>query len=259
MHQVLFRILPFHLGSHWIAGFPIYTYGVFLSIAFAVSLFVAVKRAKAQGVSPEMIADLSIILLVVGVIGARLLFVAEEWGEYSENPWSIFNVREGGLSLHGGLIAAFLAGWWIARRRKMPFWRTADILAPAIAIGMGIGRIGCFFNGCCLGTPTRLPWGVVFKDNPGYFGPRHPTQLYEMALDFLIAGILIFGFKHTRPGVSFLWLCVLAGFSRFMIEFLRADAIPIGLLSLVQWITLFIMGLAALYLVKLNRPVPDRP
>lgn len=240
MHQILFK---FH-------GFYVYTYGVMLAIAFAVSLLIATKRAKDAGFPADRIADASILILIAGIIGARLLFVLEEWRDYTGNFWEIFNIREGGLSLHGGLILGFLAGVWYARKHNLDFWKGADILAPAIAIGMGIGRIGCFFNGCCVGTPTTHPWGVVFKDSPIYFGPRHPTQLYDMALDFLIAGFLMIGFKHSKPGTTFLWLCILAGIARFFIEFLRADAIPVGPLSLVQWICLAIIATAGYFLVR---------
>ena len=253
MHQILFKIPSFHIGSHVFGNFYIYTYGVVLSIAFALSLLFTIQRAKKRGVSTETITDLSILLLIAGVVGSRFLFVIEEWDDYVGKWASVFNIREGGLSLHGGLIAGLLVGGWYIRARKLDFWKVVDILAPGIAIGMGIGRIGCFFNGCCLGIPTRLPWGVVFKDNPMFFGPRHPTQLYEMILDFIIAGILIFGFRNAKPGSAFLWFCILIGISRFFIEFLRADAIPMGPLSFVQWLSLLIVGIASFYLIRLRR------
>ncbi len=250
MHQILFRIPPFHWGTHSWGGFAVYSYGLMLSIAFAVSLWITVLRGKARGVSTEASTDLAVAVIIAGVIGSRLLFVLEEWNDYSGNAWSIFNIREGGLSLHGGLILGLLVGWWVARRHKIDFWKGADILAPGIAIGMGIGRIGCFLNGCCVGIPTTLPWGVVFKDSPLYFGPRHPTQLYEMILDFLIAGVLMLGFKNSRPGTTFLWFCILTGISRFGIEFLRADAIWVGPLSFVQILCLLIIGVATYFLLK---------
>jgi len=250
MHQILFTIPAFHLGSHFFAPFAVYTYGVMLSIAFAVGLMVAVRRAKAAGLPENKIADLCIVLLVSGVVGSRLLYVFESWGDYAHNPLGVFNLREGGLSLHGGLIVGFLAGLWFVRTRHIDFWKGADALAPAIAIGMGIGRIGCFFNGCCLGIPTTLPWGVVFKDNTQFFGPRHPTQLYEMTLNFLIAAILMTGFKKAKPGAAFLWLCILSGTERFFMEFLRAEAIPAGPLSVAQWFCLAIVVAAGLALAR---------
>lgn len=253
MYQILFKIPAFHLAGRSFPGFYIYTYGVMMAVAFAVGLLVAAKRAKDAGFPADKIADAAIVVLIAGVVGSRLLFILEDWRDYVGNFWDIFNIREGGLSIHGGLIFGFLAGLWYTRKYKLDFWKGADIMAPAIAIGMGIGRIGCFFNGCCVGTPCA--WGFVFKANPNYFGPRHPTQLYSMALDFLIAGILMTGFKRAKTGTTFLWLCILASISRFFVEFLRADAIPAGPLSLVQWICLAIIGVASFVLVRRSSSV----
>jgi phosphatidylglycerol:prolipoprotein diacylglycerol transferase len=242
MHPILFRI----------GNFEIHTFGVMLAIAFAVGLWVAMKRAQWFGISPEKISDLAILLLEAGVVGSRLLFVLEEWQDYEGHFFEIFNLRQGGLSISGGLILAFFAGLWFVWKNKLDFWKTADVLAPALALGMGLGRIGCFFNGCCVGTPSHLPWAFVFPANPRYFGPRHPTQLYEMILDLSIAALLLLAFKKAKPGVAFLWCAILVSFARFLVEFLRADAIPVGPLSLVQWICLATILVAAFFLVKLQ-------
>lgn len=252
MHPILFTLPVFKLWGHSFGGFDVYTYGVMLAIAFTVALGVAIHRARVSGISPDKISDLSIVLLIGGIVGSRLLFILEEWPDYVGHFWEMFDVREGGLSISGGLILAFFAGWWFVRKHKLDFWKTADVISPAIPVGMGLGRVGCFFNGCCVGTSTTLPWAVVFTANKQYLGPRHPTQLYEMALDLGIAALLAFGFKNEKPGVAFLWCAILVSAARFAIEFLRADAIPVGPLSLVQWICLGTILVAGALLLKMS-------
>lgn len=249
MHRILFYFPHFSIASHKFGGFAVYTYGAVLGVAFLISFWMAVYRARKAGIPSEVFSNLALLLLIAGIIGSRLLFVLEDWQEYSSHPLEIFNLREGGLSIHGGLIFAFFAGWWYARKYKLDFWKTADILAPAIAIGLGIGRIGCFFNGCCAGISTKLPWGVVF-DASGYFGRRHPTQLYEMFLDFLIAGIVTVIGNRGKTGIAFLRLCLLVGIERFFMEYLRADAIWMGPFSLVQFLSLLFMLVSGIFLFR---------
>lgn len=246
MHPILFRFPAFHAGSHFFPGVEIYTYGVMVAIAFVAALWLAMRRASAVGIPPERISDLALILMISGIAGSRLLFVLEDWPDYKSHFWNIFNIREGGLSIHGGLILAFIAGTIYAFRKKLPFWKTADVLAAPLAVGMGIGRIGCFFNGCCYGIATKRPWGVIF---PGLgSAPRHPTELYEMALDFLIAAMVGFGFKKSAPGTAFLWFWILIGLERFFIEFIRGDVTPLGVLTVAQWLSLGLILAASLSL-----------
>jgi len=136
-------------------------------------------------------------LIALGTVaGARLYFVIQnDLIDYLVRPWRILAVWEGGLAFFGGLLGGILAAFIYARRNALPFLRTADLFSPAIPIGGAIGRISCGLDGMDYGTPTALPWGVVYE-NPNSFAPidgisRHPDQFYELLGDLMIAAVLI--------------------------------------------------------------------
>ncbi len=257
MHPILFRIPAFALGHFFFPGFDVYTYGVALSIAFAIAFWIILVRAKKAGISPETMSDLCFLILFAGIVGSRLLFILEpvyhRHYSYIKHFWEIFNLRQGGLSISGGLILGFLAGVWFVRKKKLNFWKVGDVIAPALAVGMGLGRIGCFFNGCCVGVRSHLPIAFVFIGNPTYHGHRLPTQLFELVLDLIAAAILFTRFKNTKPGTTFLWGAILVSIARFIVEFWRADRLQEGPLTLVQWICLATILAAVGFLVYLRR------
>jgi phosphatidylglycerol:prolipoprotein diacylglycerol transferase len=146
------------------------------------------------------------------------------------------------------LVAAIITAWFYMRSKGLPFLKVADLFAPGLALGHGIGRIGCFAAGCCWGKPTNLPWAVTFT-NPDAQAvgvpmgiPLHPTQLYESLSEFVICGILLFfARKNHRPGSLIGGYLALYGTVRFLVEFLREhdESNPLGLsISLEQWISL---------------------
>ena len=120
-------------------------------------------KSACAGFSPEVkLSTLSLILLVLAIVGGRGLYALTHWADYARDPAGVFRIWEGGLMLYGGYFLAIAGGIVYARRANLLVWRAADAAAPSMALGIGIGRIGCFLNGCCFGLPTHLPWGVRF-------------------------------------------------------------------------------------------------
>src|SRR6266851_4436264 len=257
MYPILFRIY----------GFPINTYGVFLALAFLGAIFVTVRLAERDGLPKERIYDLCLWLLLSSLVGSKILMFFTE-PEYREHPLQLFSLdflRSGGV-FYGGLLGALIAGYFLMKRWKLPWWKTADACAPGIALGNVLGRQGCFSAGCCWGKPTTLPWGVKFTE----LGHEitgvptnvylHPTQLYE---SFAMLGVFVFLlWLHKRKrfsGQVILAYALLYSIVRFAVEFVRDDPRGdiLGLttltgLSTSQLISL-IVGASALVLLIVRR------
>ncbi len=216
------RPILFQLGT-----FPIRSYGLLIAAAFMVGIWIARRRAAKSGYDPDIIIDLSVIVILVSIIGARLAYVFVRWDYYQHDLLGIFRIWEGGLVQYGGMVAGTLVGLWFFRRRGVDMWAGADLMAPSLAMGVTIGRIGCFLNGCCYGKVCEHPWGVVFSGNSpaGMHFPGahlHPTQLYESFLALVVFFVLIAA-DRRKPFEGFLlWLFViLLSVYRFLIEPLR--------------------------------------
>src|SRR5687767_3449764 len=249
MHPILFEL------GDW----PVYTYGVLLAAAYLLGLHLAVWRARHRGVDPARVMDLGIWIIIAALVGAKLLLVVVEWDYYRSNPREIFSlVRSAGV-FYGGLIVATIVGFALMRRYRLPVWTTADLYAPGIALGHVIGRLGCYFAGCCWGRPTDVPWAITFTDPAAAVNvgtplniPLHPTQLYEAGAELLILGLLL---ATERKGGYFagrtFWLYMLLyGITRFIIEIYRAD--PRGVMfgmSTSQFVSVLLVpvSLAMLY------------
>jgi phosphatidylglycerol:prolipoprotein diacylglycerol transferase len=218
VYPVLFSIGPL----------TIHTYGLFVALAFLVGLGLAIFQAKKEGIPHNTIADLGFYVLVASLVGSRLFFILINFSYYSRNPLDILKIWEGGLVFYGGVLLAVPTAIWFVVRHNLGIWRTADIFAPALAIGHALGRIGCFFAGCCYGKFTdSLPWGVVFSD-PECLAPinvpLHPTQLYESAGEVLNFMILItLRRKKSFNGQLFMGYLILYSILRFFVEFFRGD------------------------------------
>ena len=214
-----------------IGSLPIHTYGVFLALAFLCAILITVKLAARDGLPREKIYDLCLWMLLSSLVGSKILMFFTE-PEYRDHPWQLLSLdflRSGGV-FYGGLIGAILAGYFLMRRYKLPWWKTADACAPGIALGNFFGRQGCFAAGCCWGKPTTLPWGVKFTE----LGHEitgvpldvhlHPTQLYESFAMLAVFFFLLWLHKHRRfSGQAILFYALLYSIIRFAIEFLRDD------------------------------------
>ena len=254
----------FHIGS-----FPINTYGVFLAIAFLCAILISVKLAARDGLPRERIYDLCLWMLLASLIGSKVLMFFTE-PEYRDHPAQLLSLdflRSGGV-FYGGLIGAVLMGYYLIKRYKLPWWKTADACAPGIAIGSFFGRQGCFAAGCCWGKPTTLPWGVKFTELGHEIAGvptdtyLHPTQLYESFAMLLVFFFLLWLHKHKRfSGQVILVYALLYSSVRFAIEFVRDDPRGdiLGLttlthLSTSQMISLIVgIGAAVLLVIRWRR------
>jgi len=240
------------------------TYGVLVALAFLAGLWMAGKFGKEAGLHQQSVTDLGIYCALAAMVGAKLMMYLVDLPYYIERPGEIFSgssLRAGGV-FYGGLIAALIVAFWHMRRTKLPPLRTADVFAPAIALGHAIGRLGCFAAGCCWGTECHRPWAVTFTDPAAteitgvpLNQPVHPTQLYEAFAEFLIFGILFWRIRrpHREGQIIGLYL-LLYSTARFIVEFFRVHElgkVAGGPFDTSQYIS---VGLFALGLWFLRRP-----
>jgi phosphatidylglycerol---prolipoprotein diacylglyceryl transferase len=232
MHPRLLTIPSFELiGKTW-GPFTLHTYGFLLAVAFLLGLWVASRQAKRAGLDAGKITDMAVWVLIAGLVGAKLLLVGVEWRYFAKNPRDAFSIFQSGGVFYGGLVAGILVAWLLARRNHLAGWRTADVLAPGVAIGQAVGRLGCFAAGCCWGKATTVPWAVTFTDvyaaravGTPIDTPIHPSQLYESAAVFLIFLFLVWLAPRKRfDGQVTLAYVALYSAARFVLEFWRGDA-----------------------------------
>ena len=235
-----------HLGP-----FTIHSYGLMLAIAVLVCTFFIRWEAKKAGISPDELTDLIFWTVFFGIIGARIFFVLVHWELFKDNLIEILMVQNGGLSWQGSLIAGGLTAWWIIRAKKLPVAVVLDLVAPYLALGQAIGRLGCFLNGCCYGK--EVSWGIYC---PLHEARLHPTQLYD-AFGLLIIFLFLKSFqkRNTRAGAIFVWYLLLALSLRFVIEFFRADHATLALgLSIYQFVCLMIIIVTIYAATRFYRP-----
>lgn len=255
MYPILFEI------GDW----PVYSYGVLLAAAYLIGLQLGVVRARRAGVDPAKVMDLGIYLIIAALVGAKLMLIAVDWEYFRQQPRELLSLVRAGGVFYGGLILAVIVGLVLVRRYKLPVWTTADLMAPGIALGHVVGRLGCLLAGCCYGRPTDVPWAITFTDphaaaNVGTpLGVAlHPTQMYDAGAELLILGLLLFTERKGRPfaGRTFWAYLLLYGISRFIIEFYRGDVSRGtigGTLSTSQFVSLLLVPIALVMLALLRR------
>lgn len=207
-------------------------YGLMYILGFFASYWLTVyqiRGGRKPGVTKEAIDDLFFYLIIGLIVGARLGYALfYNLGFYIEKPLEVFMVWHGGMSFHGGLAGAFIAGIIIILKKKMPFRTTADTIIPTAPIGICLGRIGNFINGELFGRPTDVPWGMVFPQ--GGPMPRHPSQLYEAFFEGLLLFIILWLYKDKkkRDGDVFAMFLILYGIFRIFCEFFRLPDPQLG-------------------------------
>jgi phosphatidylglycerol:prolipoprotein diacylglycerol transferase len=233
-----------------IGGFPIKVYGIIVATAFLTAIYLASVLAGKEGFKKDVITDLGIVSIIGAVIGSRLVYVAVWWQYFAHHIAEIFMLWQGGLVFYGGFIGAVLGCWWWINKHKLPFFRLGDICAPFIALAHSIGRIGCFFNGCCYGF-VDTKHGIVFP-GAGDNLPHFPIQLVESALNFMnfIVLMLVYKNKGKADGRVFSLYFLNYGVIRFTLEFFRGDTErgTILFISTSQFISIFMVaaGIAGL-------------
>ncbi len=253
MHPILFEV------GNW----PVYTYGVLLALAYLAGLQLAVVRAKRAGLNPARVMDLGIYLIIAALVGAKLMLIAVDYQYFQMRPAELLSLVRAGGVFYGGLIAAFATGLWLVRRYGLPMWKTADMIAPGIALGHVIGRFGCLMAGCCYGRPTDVPWAITFHNPVATANvgtplqiPLHPTQMYDAGAEALILVFLLVSERRGRPFAGrTIWLYMLLyAISRFIIEFYRGDerGMIFGV-STSQFVSLILAPLSVFMLWWLHR------
>jgi phosphatidylglycerol:prolipoprotein diacylglycerol transferase len=248
------------------AGIPVRGYGVMLLAAAAAGTWLSIGRGRRAGIDADTILALATQVFLWGLVGARLFYVIEYHEQFfaagkplGQSLFEVVNIAAGGLVVFGSLPTAALAVWAFARRRGLDLLRLADCVAPGLLVGLAIGRIGCFFNGCCYGGPCELPWAVSFPAGTEvaarYPGgpdasslPVHPAQLYA-AIDAGLLATLAVAFTPLarRAGEVFALVLTLHPISRLLLEAIRVDEPPaLGTpLSISQLVSLVLLALAA--------------
>ena len=218
----------FHIGS-----FNVPTYGLLVATGVLIGLWISVRNSEKQGINGEHAWNLGILVVLCGIVGAKILYIVVDWSYYMAHPSEIFSLgtlQAGGV-FSGGLLGALAAAIWYIRKNHMPALGTCDAFAPGLAMGHAIGRLGCFAAGCCYGKETTHFWGVTFT-NPlanAWTGTPlgkslEPTQLFESAVELANFFILTWMLKRKKfEGQVFGAYLFLYGIARYFLEFLRGD------------------------------------
>ena len=235
------------------------TYGLAVAIAFLAGIAITGRLARQIGLPQDKITSLAVYCALAGMLGAKLGMVIFDWSVFARDPSELFSLstlRAAGV-FQTGLILALVTAFTYMWKQRLPVLTTADTFAPGLALGHGIGRLGCFAAGCCWGTECTRPWAVTYIDPSAAelsgvpLGvPLHPAQLYESGAEFVIFGFLYWFWKSSpRPGAVIGAYLVLYSIARFIVEFYRNhEQNLVNGLSLTQWISLalFLAGAALL-------------
>jgi len=220
------------LKVHW--------YGLMYVLGFLALWFFAARRARRDGSgwTAEQVGDLVFYGALGVILGGRLGYMLfYNFGHYLAHPFDALKVWQGGMSFHGGLIGVLLAMGYFARKNGKRFFEVSDFVALWTPIGLGLGRIGNFINHELWGKVTDAPWGMVFRDGGPL--PRHPSQLYQAALEGVVLFVILWLFaRQPRPTASISGL-FLAGYGlfRFLVEFVREPDPQLGYLTF-GWVTM---------------------
>lgn len=223
--------VAFKLGS-----LEIYWYGICIAAAILLCVGLAIYQSKKINFPEGLVYDIVLVCIPCAIVGARLYYVFCEWDYFSKDLKMIFNTREGGLAVYGGVLGAVLGAYIMCRIRKIPFTALADFAMVYIPLGQAIGRWGNYFNQEAFGTTTTLPWGMTSDSVQSYLArycptlvstqPVHPMFFYESVGDLIIFFILLWVRKNSKH--AFETSCVYFaayGFMRFWLEGLRTDSL----------------------------------
>ncbi|MFT3761845.1 MAG: prolipoprotein diacylglyceryl transferase [Pseudoxanthomonas sp.] len=280
LHQldpIAFSLGP--LKVHW--------YGIAYAVAFVLAWWlgrIRIRQGRLPGVNLEALSDLAFYGMLGVVLGGRLGYILfYDLPAYLAAPLNVFKVWEGGMSFHGGLIGVLIAAWWWSRKHCLHFFDTMDFVAPLVPSGLFVGRLANFVNGELWGKYTGTKWGVIFPSTDPNVAAlkldavqlqaqyaagtldrfaRHPSQLYEAALEGLLMFALLWWFsRKPRPryAVSGLF-ALLYGVFRFLVEFVRVpdqqlDYLALGWVTMGQLLSLPLIALG-LFLLWLSRRSP---
>ena len=248
----------------------LHTYGLLVALAFLAGLWMATRLGKRAGLNPDTITNLGIYCALAAIAGAKVMMFLVDIPYYAQHPGEIFSLAtlQAGGVFYGGLLGALAIAAWYMRKNQLPALLTADIFAPGIALGHGIGRLGCFSAGCCWGVEAHLPWAVTFT-NPvanqlvgvPLHVSLHPTQLYESFAEFLIFAILFHRIRrpHSTGSIISMYLMLYAT-TRFIVEFFRFHEqgnLWGGPLDTSQWLSIALFALGGSYFLAKRRAIAE--
>lgn len=218
MYPILLQLGPIKL----------YTYGLMMALGFIFAIQWATRRAPRYGVSADFISDLSIWIIVGGIVGGRMGFLAIEESISDVFSFRFFEIWKGGMVFYTGLFGAVLAIYIYSKKKGQSFFTVADICAAPLALGHFFGRLGCVAAGCCYGKQCELPWAITFTNPLGLAPlnvPLHPTQLYDALSNLIIIGLLSLSQKHQKyNGQIFVRYLALYAVGRSIVEYFRGDS-----------------------------------
>jgi len=220
-------------------------YIIILLLAVLIGLLWVWGQRKALLIKPNSLLPLIFVSLVGGIVGSRFFHIVDQFGYYKANPGAILGVE--GQSIYGAILGGTLAAWVWGKYKRLPFWHTADIIAPGLLLAQATGRLGCVITGCCYGINTALPWAFVYT-HPNSFAPlnmpTHPAVVYEMMWDMAVFLCLLqLRGKVALDGLVFVSYLTLYSLGRFFIDFFRFGDYFIDHLHQAQFIALVIMAI----------------
>lgn len=263
-----------------IGSLRIPSYGVMAIIAYFVALWISTREGRRLGLKPYVIQSLTMWIIIGMILGGRIWSVIEHWELYSDNILQIFEIWRGGMVFYGGFIGGFIGGLIFIRMNDLSLTKILDIMSPGVALAIGIGRIGCFLNGCCFGRVTDSPLGICFPKTdfpPAFYThlkkglittsaecslPVIPTQLISTVNLLVIFGIIWFlRKKETFNGFNFYMFLGLYGIHRFVIDIYRyyeGKALVLEVVTLSQFVSILmilasIIFIAAGFLKKIDK------
>lgn len=227
-----------------VLGFLITWHGVFTAIAIGIGVWAGLRLAERRQIDPDEAYTAALVAVAGGIVGARLLFVIEEWDSYKDNLGDILALNEGGISIYGAIVGGVLCGLVYAafRRNVFPALAAADAGAVAASLGLGIGRIGDIINGEHVAKASDLPWAVEYTHANSIsagLGAQHPAVAYEMLGDIAIFGVLLWVFvRFSGSGWAFFGWMLAYGAMRFGVSFFREDELVLAGLRTAQLVAI---------------------
>ena len=206
MHRILFQIFEF----------PIYSYGLSVALAFLICTFLVYRESLSSDMSFDKIMDCLLWVIIGGIVGGRLLFVLINADEYLRYPLKIILIRDGGLAFHGSLIVGAVSGLVACRIKELDFMKAADLVAPYIALGQAIGRVGCYLNGCCYGSVTTRGWGCHISRGSSC---KDPGSI--VFFDLSRSDIYSYPIAEKTKKIRWICFCILSGYLFYIQVFNR--------------------------------------
>lgn len=235
-----------------ILGIDIYWYAILIVIAIVLALIILKINNKKEDVKYEYLLDLSIYLIPISLICARLYYIAFNLDFYINNPLEILNLKSGGLAIYGGILGGILTIFIYCKKKKINFISLLDQIAPVLALGQSIGRWGNFINIEAYGVETTSIFRMGIIEN-GIYKEVHPTFLYESVADFIIFIILIIlGRIRQKNGERTCIYLILYSFVRFFIEGMRIDSLMLNNIRISQMVSLILFVVSCFILVYNN-------